>query len=687
MNNLQQKINQLPAKVKEYVASVVSTDVNMEITGQFDVPAGKLADLTNLQTRVFVKEAPLADFVKLLQSEIGLAPETAKSLALQIVGRKFLMVDEYFQDLASKLIKDLGGNPVDFQADLAKQKEALKKELVEEATALEAEKAEAVAGPVVAPLPEEEPVVPVTPAEEKANLENLFKNNLSMILSADAKENEFVEDLDLEIIGFLIDDDKFKNYLEAALVNSEELLTSQPLIIDGKNVQPTTANWLKDFLKNSVGDDFNLNLTEYWTKSGNIKVLAEEEKKKLNNLFRLYYNLHYWPDSVVSLPVEQWQIIPYEREAELAKTISRPMVEEPVVVPAPAPTFQAGAAPGFHFHPEDEAEAGKFKPSPAVIAHQMNWPELAEEVVKQANLGLTDEVLIKRLKNIILLNLRDIRDVLETKDVLMRPVKVGGLGLDENKAEEVLALIKNKGQALPEKFKELANKRAQTEAELIESAEKKKMEEFQRRQSELAEHIRVNAEITKQKLATRLAEPQARQAKLDVSHELAPPAPALFKQPTARPFVRPVSQPIAPPARKEMPVRPPQPIPPIGGFSPKPRLQDVRTAPKLVGPLEELKNLNLVDFRRLSNNPMAAADKIKEQIDLLERDSFAKRLAGIKAWRNSGLYRLYLDIGRQGIITGRLVKDIIAERQTASQPTLTEAEFEAIMDLNKSLRF
>lgn len=671
MNNLLQKINQLPLAVKEYLTSVVSTDVNVEITGQFDIPAGKLADLTNLQTRVFVKEVPLADFVKLLQSEIGLTSETAKLLALQIVGRKFLMVDEYFQNTASQLVKDLGGNSADFQADLVKQKEALKKEQAEEAMALEAEKAEAVALLAVAPLPEEELVVPVTPIEEKANLENLFKNNLSMVLSASAKENEFVEDLDLEIIGFLIDDDKFKNFLESALVGSEELLTTQPLIVGGQNVQPTTANWLKDFLKNSTGADFNLNLTEYWSKSGNVKVLSEEENKKLNNLFHLYHNLHYWPESVVSLPVDQWQIIPYQREEELIKTVARPVIE------ASTSTFMSSKAPGFHFHPEDEAEANKFQPSPAVTAHQMDWPELVEEIFKQANLVLADEVLVKRFKNTILLNLRDIRDALETKDALTRPVKVGGLGLEEIKADEILALIKSKGQKLPAKFKELADKRTQAEIDLAQSAEKKKMEEFQRKQQELAEHIRANAEITKQKLS----------AKLDISHELAPPTPTLFKQPANRPFVQPASpsqpiKPVTPPVKKEMPVRPPQPI-----VSPRPRIQDVRTGPKLVGPLEELKNLNLVDFRRLSNNPAVASDKIKEQIDLLEHDSFSKRLAGIKAWRNSELYRLYLDIGRQSILAGRLVKDIIAERQTANQQTLTSAEFEAIMDLNKSLRF
>ncbi len=500
-------------------------------------------------------------------------------------------------------------------------------------------------------------------------IRDIFQKGMLKIITGD--EEEITELNEKTILSFSAGDLLEQAELINLIFNNQEELGSKQFVLNGRQAKPTIANWLKDFIQQVGVEMFdNLVLSNFITNSPNASILDSNERELLRKLLLTYRNLKFFPESMGDLPAEQWQIIPYQREEELIKTVARPAIE------APTPTFMSSEAPGFHFHPEDEAEAGKFKPSPAVIAHQMNWPELVEEIVKQANLGLADEVLIKRLKNIILLNLRDIRDSLETKDALIRPVKVGGLGLDENKADEILMLIRNKGQALPKKFKELADKRAQTEAEMIQSAEKKKVEDFQRRQRELAEHIRANAEITKQKLA----------AKLDVSHELPPPPPALFKQPTKRPVSQPI-RPIAPPVRKEIPVRPPQPNPPAGGVGPKPRLQDVRTSPKLVGPLEELKNLNLVDFRRLSNNPPVAVDKIKQQIDLLERDSFAKRLAGIKAWRNSGLYRLYLDIGRQSIITGRLVKEIIAERQKANQPTLTEAEFEAVMDLNKSLRF
>ena len=56
---------------------------------------------------------------------------------------------------------------------------------------------------------------------------------------------------------------------------------------------------------------------------------------------------------------------------------------------------------------------------------------------------------------------------------------------------------------------------------------------------------------------------------------------------------------------------------------------------KLTGPVEELRAITLVDFRRLSRDPSEAAMKIKDKIDLLTGESFEKRSAGIAAWTAS----------------------------------------------------
>jgi hypothetical protein len=115
-------------------------------------------------------------------------------------------------------------------------------------------------------------------------------------------------------------------------------------------------------------------------------------------------------------------------------------------------------------------------------------------------------------------------------------------------------------------------------------------------------------------------------------------------------------------------------------------MADVAPAPRLTGPVEEIRSLTLVDFRRLSKDPSEATLKIKDKIDLLQEQSFDTKTQGIRAWTESGVNKQYLDLLRASL-EGRPVVDIIAEREAAGTPTLTKPEFDAIMTLNRILRF
>ena len=116
-------------------------------------------------------------------------------------------------------------------------------------------------------------------------------------------------------------------------------------------------------------------------------------------------------------------------------------------------------------------------------------------------------------------------------------------------------------------------------------------------------------------------------------------------------------------------------------------MHDVKYVPKLTGPVEELGTMNLVNFRRLSENPNSSANKIKDKVLFLEEDSYAKRLAGVKAWRQSPVNKLYLELGEESIRTKTAIDAIINKRRDEGGEYLTVQEFAAIMDLNKSLRF
>ena len=116
-------------------------------------------------------------------------------------------------------------------------------------------------------------------------------------------------------------------------------------------------------------------------------------------------------------------------------------------------------------------------------------------------------------------------------------------------------------------------------------------------------------------------------------------------------------------------------------------MEDVKYIPKLMGPIDELKEMDLVNFRRLSSDPLAAAAKIKEKINFLEEEGYSQRLNGIKAWRQNPINKLYLTIGQESISSQKPVKAVIDERKSADREYLTDREFTAIMDINKELRF
>jgi hypothetical protein len=119
----------------------------------------------------------------------------------------------------------------------------------------------------------------------------------------------------------------------------------------------------------------------------------------------------------------------------------------------------------------------------------------------------------------------------------------------------------------------------------------------------------------------------------------------------------------------------------------KTRMDDVKYVPKVMSPIDELKYMDLVSFRRLDSDPEKAISKILNRFSLLEEDSYAKRLEGIRAWRISPVNKLYLIIGNESINTGKMVDEIIENRKKEKKDYLTKEEFKAVLNLNKKIRF
>lgn len=113
----------------------------------------------------------------------------------------------------------------------------------------------------------------------------------------------------------------------------------------------------------------------------------------------------------------------------------------------------------------------------------------------------------------------------------------------------------------------------------------------------------------------------------------------------------------------------------------------VRLTKKLTGPIEELGEMTLIEFRRLAPSPREATNEIKERIQLLQDESYTRKMEGISAWFKNEINKFYRLLGSTAMDQRRNVDEVIKERLLSGKPTLSSEEFDAIMQLNKDLRY
>ncbi len=149
---------------------------------------------------------------------------------------------------------------------------------------------------------------------EKMILE-IFSNQLVKTL----KINKFddLHKLNILIFKILHDNDNFENKIIEILYNSPDKLTSHRLVSIDRKVEPTVANWLKDFIKQNGSKLFDeLSLEQYLVNSENARELEPEEKNLVRKLLKLYRNLVFFPESMEGIPLEQWEIFSVDYQPE-----------------------------------------------------------------------------------------------------------------------------------------------------------------------------------------------------------------------------------------------------------------------------------------------------------------------------------------------------------------------------------
>ena len=330
---------QLPEEVQFYFGSALSVSVMKGLLKQF---SGNEDALYRLIFAVVNNNFDFSYIKKYLPDlKIGAASE--KSFSREFIGRIFWPLQAYLSSVdIKKALTAAGGADEDFSNYVRDFYYAIEDENLREVDVLaEAHKQL------------------VDPEEEKSTVLELFSQDLVDILKVEAPGA--ARNLSGAIISLLSNDDKFKLDIDNALLENKLLLTRDKLIIDGKELAPTIANWLKDFIKKNGSETFNeVVLAQYLGASPNASRLSPPEKELLGRLLKLYRNLIFFPESLQDKPLDKWEIIPTEYRPEpkpLTKTAPAvaPVLKKSIPTPPQKPLVKA--------EPQSEIQAPAITPN------------------------------------------------------------------------------------------------------------------------------------------------------------------------------------------------------------------------------------------------------------------------------------------------------------------------------------
>jgi len=339
---------------------------------------------------------------------------------------------------------------------------------------------------------------------------------------------------------------------------------------------------------------------------------------------------------------------------------------EELMLQPPPPVIRKNTS-SFYFHPEDEEEVSKITvdQTSLTIKKKYSIDKILIKVMENYKLSLDDTDRL-RLRSALFSFLRDRRSFVDTQELLIQPAKQNGFNLDQNLTGNLMSFLKE--------IKEKIHKQSGMVID------------------ELKEAINTDINIKEILPSKKLDSDKVSQPKLpeEAIIKFSEPTPAVnneLRSGQVKSLPR-VSDIRVSDIRKTTTSTADE-LPKIQRLKQqdKHKLNDVKKDYKLVGPIDELAILNLETFRRLGHDTDERLKKIASKVNLLAQDSVSKKVAGIKAWRTSPLYKMYVAVGQASLENDLNVKQVIRDFTNKGKEILTLEEFESISDLNKMLRF
>ena len=294
---------------------------------------------------------------------------------------------------------------------------------------------------------------------------------------------------------------------------------------------------------------------------------------------------------------------------------------------------------------------------------ELNFTELAQMVLAEHQILLDNYDMERRFLSIIASYMRGTRNVKEAREIMTKAPEEGGVNLSVEAIDTVL---------------KSADRIFAQAKDHPESYRKEKMHEigdapiltFEKAQQKVIQKKMVQEEHSREEFRTNVVPEVVEDIFANVSEQ--------FDQGTGAPVGGSMLKSIDD-LRK--------PVMTDVNDSSVPKDQTGEVQPVMMGPIEELKSMNLEEFRRISSSPSEAIGKIMEKINLLGEESIQRKAEGMDAWKLSPLNQLYVEVGKKSFEESIPVDQVIQHMQNEEPGTMTQQEFEAITDLNRQIRF
>ena len=264
-----------------------------------------------------------------------------------------------------------------------------------------------------------------------------------------------------------------------------------------------------------------------------------------------------------------------------------------------------------------------------------------EEVLGKLDFSVAPDIL-GRLKSLALAKLKDIKSEDETRELLARSIKNGGLGLTESQVEKII-----------QSCREVEGGEGMENA----SVPVLKGNSFSTALHSLESELELPAPVSSPPFQGGVRGGLPKSVPGSVASATPSSLPLGKGEMTVAPEMRTgrdmISKLVAETAANEsvfkLNTRPAM----------KQSMHDVTASSMEMGPVEEIKSITLTDFRRLSGNPEEAAKRLQQKMFNLQEESFVWYLDALSAYHLSPLYTEYMQAVCQSLAERKSLANIL----------------------------